>query len=267
MSSIEKYSDRIADYLFNDMSLLERKQFEEDLLTDNELAEEYKRQDHMIDYLKSRSALEEMTSDSADMAEARRVVENFYNSEEGQGQDNRSLQSKGRKVSRLLYPLIGIAAIFAGFMIYKISFLDDFNERLYKRNYAPLESSNLVYRGEPKQFDLMLQEGLSLYLEGAYLESNSILMELIQEDPDNPQVGLYYALSRMALEDYEQAAKLFESHVSNQDQFVTEATWYLGLCYIKINSPEKARPYFEDLSKIGGFYGKKSSEILERLDR
>ncbi len=266
MSSIEKYSDRIANYVFNDMSLLERKQFEEDLLTDNELAEEYKRQVHMVDYLKSRSALEEMTSDP-DMAEARRIVDEFYDSPEELNKESRPQPSKSIKVQRMLYPIIGVAAIFIGLVIYKISFLGPSNERLYNRHYKPLDASSFVYRGEQDQIDLKLREGLSFYLEGSYLESNVLFQELFQGYPNNPEAGLYFGLSRIALEEYEGAIRLLESHISNQTIYTTEAKWYLGLCHVKLDNNSEAELYFEDLSQIGGYYGKKSLEILKKLDR
>jgi len=266
MSSIEKYSDRIANYVYNDMSLLERKQFEEDLIRDNELAEEYKRQVHMVDYLKSRSALEEMTS-ATDLDEARRVVDDFYNSSGELSQESRPQPLKSKKVRRMLYPIIGVAAIFIGLLIYKISFLDPLNERLYNRNYKPLEASSFVYRGDQDQFDLMLKEGVSFYLQGSNRESNVLFKELFQGYPDNPEVSLYYGLSSLALEEYEEAIKLFELHIENNAKYTTEAKWYIGLCHVKLDNIAEARFYFEDLSQIGGYYGKKSLEILKKLDR
>lgn len=266
MSSIEKYSDRIADYIYNDMSLLERTQFEEDLVQDNELAEEYKRQVQMVDYLKSRSALEEMTS-ATDLEEARRVVDEFYNSSRELSQESRPQKLKSRKVRRVLYPIIGVAAIIIGLVIYKISFLEPLNERLYNRNYRPLEASSFVYRGEQDQFELLLKEGVSFYLQGSNLESNVLFKELFQGYPDYPEVSLYYGLSSMAIEEYEGAIKLFELHIENNVKYTTEAKWYLGLCHIKLDNFAKARFYFEDLSQIGGYYGKKSLEILKRIDR
>ncbi len=59
MSKIDQYSRRIASYIYGDMEPGENAEFEKDLLTDEELAKEYRMQSTAVDFLKSKVVLED----------------------------------------------------------------------------------------------------------------------------------------------------------------------------------------------------------------
>lgn len=264
MSSIEKYSDRIADYIYNDMGPKDRELFEIELLANQELREEYERQAGIIDYLISRSSLEEMISDP-NLAEARRIADSYMDSSEMLTEEIEKGRPRFNVRRKVLYPVIGIAAALCAILLFRVSSSSNQNERIFSRYYNPLEASSFVYRGKQKQLDLLFKAGMSLYIEGAYLESTNSFEEIVSIDPDNIEANLYYGLSLVGEKRYKEAVEILEDYKERFNKYSIEATWYLGLCHLKLENSDQATSYFEELSEVGGYYGEKSQSILKRM--
>ena len=63
MDEYLKYSEEIAQYLFNDMNQLQREAFEERMKTDKELATQVRRQKNMLEELHNRLKYKEVMDD------------------------------------------------------------------------------------------------------------------------------------------------------------------------------------------------------------
>ena len=82
-----------------------------------------------------------------------------------------------------------------------------------------------------------------------------------------PEVLLFSGLNQMGQGNFPEAIKVFTNLLSAEDEFVPEAQWYLGLCYIKTGENLKARSLMETLSETEGIYKKKAQLILKNLNR
>ena len=51
----------------------------------------------------------------------------------------------------------------------------------------------------------------------------------------------------------------------NDNLFVDQAEWYLGLCYLKLNDTEKAIIQFSKISQSNSTYKIRSEEIIKNI--
>lgn len=287
MAKLEQYSRKIANYIFEDMEPEERVQFEAELESNEELAKEYRRQINAAKYLKTKAQVEEVVNDP-DFAEAERQVEQFFREKDAANDAGAADTTKAsdaadaagaadssnerpatrpsanRSLKRILYPLLAAAAIFTG-IILVLQAPGDPNERIFNRYYQPLADGRLISRGQTSGLSVTFEEALNLYFEEDYSQSASLFSELSQSDPNQPEYSLFEGLSVLGAGEYSKAATVFDSYLSRYDIYIPEAQWYLSLCYVKLEQPEKAKDLLNELSSLDGKYGVDSKKLLKKL--
>jgi lipopolysaccharide biosynthesis regulator YciM len=77
--------------------------------------------------------------------------------------------------------------------------------------------------------------------------------------------GFFLGITELEIGNYSRAVELLEGVTDRQGEFYKEATWYLGLAYIKSGNKIKASECFKVLSRSPGFYSDRSEKILRRL--
>lgn len=82
-----------------------------------------------------------------------------------------------------------------------------------------------------------------------------------------PELLLFSGLNKMGQNNFSAAITTFKDLLSQEEQFVPEAQWYLGLCYIKTGDLVNARSVFAELAQTEGLYRKKAQRILRNLTR
>ena len=262
-----KYSKRIANYLYNDMTDSERRAFDEDLLVNSELAEEYKFQEEVIRYLKAKTKLESLRS-SPDLADAEKIANELLGSEsEHCKQPNTKKALINRKsYRRILSPIIAAAAVLAVFFMTRNMVHSGLNDRLYSSYYEPFDVANFALRGAGTNEQDRLVEAIGLYQNEAYPQASELLSELILMNPESPEVPFFLALSNMGEGDFAQAAGLFNQFLRQFDKYRPEAQWYLSLCYLKLNEPGEAEQQLNQLTNTPGILGVNSQKMLKKLN-
>lgn len=275
MANPEQYSRKIAYYIYDDMEPGDRAQFEAELERNVELAEEYRRQLHVVQYLKARTQVSEYFDDP-DMEEADRLVEEFYKEKEAaettiesapttSSKDAPATSSRSRSLKYILYPLTAAAAVVGAVLIINTFLPGNVNDRMYRKYYAPMEDASLISRGDGSDFSVDFNRALNQYLDGDYIQSGSEFSTLAVRDPQNAEAVLFRSLSLMGAEDYVESAKLWESFLSRFDTYQPEAKWYLSLCYLKLDQPDKAIPLLAEIASLEGKYGQDSQKLVKRL--
>lgn len=140
-------------------------------------------------------------------------------------------------------------------------------DALYKRYYEPMEASSYSLRGNTQDAGTKFQEGVDYYLLKDYAKADLVFNDLQTMKENSPEVLLYAGLNKMGQGHFASAINLFAGVISAGDQFVPEAQWYMGLCYIKTGENLKARSIMESLSETEGIYKKKAQVILKNLNR
>ena len=136
---------------------------------------------------------------------------------------------------------------------------------IYTENYNPLSDVSFNLRGENTNKDLIqFQIGVDYYLSGEYNKADDIFKTELKQNI-SPELLLYSALNKMAINDFYSAITLFNKLLYYSDKYSIEAKWYLSLCYIKTNQIQKAKNIISVLSEIEGIYKEKSKKILKKL--
>jgi tetratricopeptide (TPR) repeat protein len=140
-------------------------------------------------------------------------------------------------------------------------------DAVYKRYYSPMEANSYSLRGNSQDAGTKFQEGIDYYLQKDYAKADLAFNDLRLKNENAPEILLYAGLNKMGQGHFASAIKLFSDLLSTGDQFVPEAQWYLGLCYIKTGENLKARSLMESLSETEGIYMKKAQVILKNLNQ
>ena len=175
--------------------------------------------------------------------------------------------STGRRISRKLVFQLAAAVFVLSLLLFKALTPTYSGESLYKSYYEPLETNSFQLRGSMDDVNNRLQQGVDLYLSKDYGKAELVFGNLRKMNKNLPEVLLFSGLNQMELNKYSAAITTFTDLLSREEQFVPEAQWYLGLCYIKTNEVSKARPLLASLSQTEGIYKKKAQLILKNLNQ
>ena len=138
---------------------------------------------------------------------------------------------------------------------------------VYDQYYEPLEANSYRLRGNSNEITGKLQDGVDYYLSKDYTHAELAFKELRKMNDNLPEVLLFSGLNQMGQGKFPEAITIFTDLLNAEEQFVPEAQWYLGLCYIKTGENVKALSIMETLSETEGIYKKKARLILENLKR
>jgi len=138
---------------------------------------------------------------------------------------------------------------------------------VYDQYYEPLEANSYRLRGNSNEITGKLQDGVDYYLSKDYTHAELAFKELRKMNDNLPEVLLFSGLNQMGQGKFPEAITIFTDLLNAEEQFVPEAQWYLGLCYIKTGENAKAFSIMETLSETEGIYKKKAQLILENLKR
>jgi len=172
-----------------------------------------------------------------------------------------------RRVGRKIVFQAAAAVLMLSFLLFKSLAPSYTGDAVYNRYYEPLEAYSSRLRGNSNQVDGRLQEGVDYYLSKEYSKAEVALNESRKMNENLPEVLLFSGLNQMGQDNFPAAITSFTELLSAEDQFVPEAQWYLGLCYVKTGETLKARSLMEILSETEGIYKKKAQLILKNLNR
>ena len=232
----------------------------------------------------AKAQVEMVLSGIDDISEA--WVKNFEKSKQFIGQDVASQQiikyvkksepfnekviqmpSLSYRISKKIGFQVAAAAVVISMLLFKSLTPSYTGDSLYKRYYEPMEASSYSLRGNTQDAGTKFQEGVEDYLLKDYAKADLVFNDLQTMKENSPEVLLYTGLNKMGEGHFASAINLFTDVISAGDQFVPEAQWYLGLCYIKTGENLKARSIMESLSETEGIYKKKAQVILKNLNR
>ena len=171
------------------------------------------------------------------------------------------------RISRKIVFQIAAAVFILSLLLFKALTPTYSGDSVYKQYYEPLEANSFQLRGNVQAVDNKLQQGVNFYLSGDYSKAELAFRALQKMNKNMPEALLFSGLDQMGLNNFPAAISSFNELLSREDQFVPEAQWYLGLCYIKTGDKVKARSLMAMLSKTEGLYKNKAQLILKNLNR
>ncbi|VAW20301.1 hypothetical protein MNBD_BACTEROID01-1186 [hydrothermal vent metagenome] len=154
--------------------------------------------------------------------------------------------------------VIGLSAI--------VKFSTVSNEKLYDQYFETYPTFGISRSGVTDFMDQSLKQGLVLFNEQNYEEALGVFQQIINKDTKNPVVHFYAGESYQNLKNYSQAITEYKSVVEhNENLFVEQAEWYIGLCYIKKGDIDLATNQFNKIVSDNGYYKQDAEALLRRL--
>ena len=111
----------------------------------------------------------------------------------------------------------------------------------------------------------LLRDALDKYDNGLYAEAASIFDDITVNDENKFQVWLYGGNAYLNVGQIEKSKKMFINVIEENAGFVSQAKWYLSLCYVKNGEIEKAIPILEEIKETGRDKSEEAAEILSKL--
>jgi TolA-binding protein len=160
--------------------------------------------------------------------------------------------------------LAAAAIIGAVFLIRSLLPSDD-PQKIFNKYYEPFRAVSSVTRstgsGERESFT----KAIGSYKAGDYKTAATGFSEAMLNGTESFSAGFFLGITEIELGNYDKAIDLLGGVVNRKSEFTKEATWYLGLAYIKSGNKIKASECFESLARSPGFYSSRSEKILRLL--
>lgn len=136
-------------------------------------------------------------------------------------------------------------------------------EKLFKMYYKSGETM------EFRSGNVTVAEALLAFGQNDFVTANQLFDQILLNDPDNYAVLYYKGISNIELKNFQEAIRLFEVVIADQNNLYTEyADWYLGLSYLAAEQPGQASAVFTRIMTTKGhLYEAEAVEILDKMDK
>jgi hypothetical protein len=141
------------------------------------------------------------------------------------------------------------------------------SSRLYDQYYAPYPY--FLHERSVLEMDSSLNaKAMYLYNIHDYIDAAAILDKHITDSLTNPVQDIYLGICFMEMREYNNAVKTFESILSAHHYLTySQANWYLGLTYLKMNRRNKAKEYLLKVKSDSCLFTRQAIEILDKLNQ
>jgi TolA-binding protein len=263
---IDRYR-KLADYIYDDLSVEEAGVIEKEISTDPQWSDSYQLNRQVKDFLQAKIQLEDMRSDPL-LEEAQKLAEMAFDPDTAAAVKSSSIPSAPKRNRRRT--LAVISAVAAGLaIILAVGILPSHTDqdRLYDRYYTPLEASDYTQRGDATQAYRNIALGINLYLEGNYGQSIDQFHSLSSEPAFQSEMHFFTGLSYLGLGQYSVAQNHLETVLEGNNRYQAETLWYLGLSYLKTGNYEQANQVMTELELYDGLYQKNAQSLRKKLRR
>ncbi|MCD4746317.1 MAG: tetratricopeptide repeat protein, partial [Bacteroidales bacterium] len=197
----------------------------------------------------------------SDIIDLREQLEKIHKSFENNPKKGIVISIFKKKIFRPICAIF-ILIILSGALIYIFNINSISNDKLFSMYYQPYEATLIIRSGD--DMDIMFKQAIQKYEDKDYESALSLFTQL----ESGIMVNYYSGITNMELENYNEAINLFQYIINhNNNLFVQQAEWYLGLCYLKTHQNEKAIEIFKKIKKDDNSYYKKNvNKILKYIN-
>lgn len=133
-------------------------------------------------------------------------------------------------------------------------------EKLFLSYYEPIEIADSLINSENR----MVDEAISNFRNKDYEQAESLFDKLKEED-ESGFAQFYLGLCQLELDRPEKAIPNL-SLVSQKSDYFFEATWYGAMSFLKLNKLEEAKRLLLISDANPNFYSAKAEEILQKIN-
>lgn len=139
------------------------------------------------------------------------------------------------------------------------------NETLFNKYYARYESPGAV-RSVVSSGNTMMDNAIASYSAKEYDKAIEYLQQVISTGQADMETVFMHGVANMEISNYPAASGSFTKVIENNDNlYLEDAAWYLGLCYMKTGDAEKAVKQFSAIAASKSRYSKEAAKLARRL--
>lgn len=249
---MDKNQHLISKYLEGDLNPIETRDFEDALIQDHELQEE-------LDLYRE---VDEALSDT-EVLDMRAQLDEIH--EELSPQIVKRAKQSSKHVLR--YAVAAAVAVVISLGTYGLFFKKVSDNKIVSQFYKPYDVT-LVNRSANEDLSETIREALYKYESAEYIEAIALFEQILDKNPQMMASHLYTGISLMEINEYNSAGISFNKVIAQNDNlYIEQAEWYLGMVYLFTNQKEKARKQFRKIKSGDGYYRDEASKILRKLKR
>lgn len=163
--------------------------------------------------------------------------------------------------------IVQYAAIFVGLILIgsiTLYIRNNNNTADIATKYSPEYSPMASYRSASATFDEVYITATEYYNAGNYNEAIKWFNRIVDSDM---QVEFLKGSSHMHIRKYNEAIGSFSKVVEDNDNlFIEDARFYLGVCYIQTNQTDRAKELLEGIINSENRHKKDARKLLRKID-
>ncbi|MCP4551423.1 MAG: hypothetical protein GY834_05145 [Bacteroidetes bacterium] len=246
MKSNEDYLERrVQRYLMDGLNNAEIKLFKEELKSNSLL----------MDELEFQKNIEQAITDD-ELDEFKKRLDQFHKSVVNKHKSSCLGFSKLYLVAASLVILMSLLGI---------SFYQNDNSKtqhIFNDFYERYESVRTT-RGSSMSADVAsYANGLQEYELANYEKAKTLLLIVIESEPENIAAKLFIGISYMELDCVDEAIKSFNTIIESKDTYYSQqAEWYKALCYLKLNDEQETIEQLDGIIERKGYYAENAGKL------
>ncbi len=147
----------------------------------------------------------------------------------------------------------------------RLAFSPGSNEALFNKYYARYETPGAV-RSLVNSDNTLMENAIALYGAKEYDKAIGYLEQVIANGQADMETVFMHGMANMEVSNYPVASGSFTTVIKQNDNlYLEDAAWYLGLCYMMTNDIEKAAKQFSEISASKSRYSKEAAKLVRRL--
>ena len=236
-------------YLLDELSAEERIAFEEKLKTNIEFNKSFNTYKELSSFLENKFENEAETNDFKSNLE--HISNQHFNKTE-------TITEVKKKTSIFRIGQLAMAAsvvIFLGIFAF-----NQFSNPTYS-DYNNHEPMTVVRDASVKE----LIEATKAFNNEEYEVANKLLKRVLDEDPENSELKLYYAITNIELDNFEVADENLNQLINGASVYKGKALWYSALSQLKQENNDKAIVLLKQIQEQDEDY-KQAQKLLDKLD-
>ena len=167
---------------------------------------------------------------------------------------------------RFYYAAASAALLVAtGGLVQRLISPDLGNSEVFEKYYTPYEIT-VTHRSGNTEVDRLLLNAFEKYEDKDYEQALVLFEEVLESRNNDLAVNLYSGISYIEEEKYQKAKTSFNRIISDNDNlFIEQARWYLGMCYLKTENKVKAEDIFKEIINEESYYKDIAIKVLKDL--
>lgn len=139
-------------------------------------------------------------------------------------------------------------------------------EGLYSGYYSRYESPGAV-RSVVSSDNTLMENAIASYTAREYEKAIVYLEQVINSGQDDMESVFMHGMANMEVKNYPAASGSFTRVIEHNDNlYLEDASWYLGLCYMMTDNKDKAVKQFRSIASSKSRYSRQAARLVRRLN-